>query len=359
MSTGTKIALALLLLVLTVGGTLFWQAMQQPLYEPGMVRSAEALSAPLEPPAQPEEAGPWQVEPGIELHHFSAGEGRNVLIVHGGPGQPYVEPWPGLEPLTGSYRFHYYDQRGAGRSTRPIDSFSSRNFYQNAQELEQALGLSAQIADVERIRRILGEERLILIGHSFGAFQAALYAAEFPERVEALILVAPAPLLLMPMEGPDLFGTIEDMLPEEMLADYQDWHAQYMDFGSLFERSDDELVALNQAFGRFYVAAMADEGTITDVPQPERPGGWMVHAMYMSMGRKHDYRPAVEAVEAPALILHAAEDFQTEAASRTYVEVLPQARFEVIDGAGHMMFYDRPAEFAEAVGGFLQDVELR
>ena len=41
-------------------------------------------------------------------------------------------------------------------------------------------------ATIERIRRILGRDRLTLVGHSFGAFLAAMYAAEFPDRVEAL-----------------------------------------------------------------------------------------------------------------------------------------------------------------------------
>ena len=47
----------------------------------------------------------------------------------------------------------------------------------------------AQLADIERLRRASGETSLILIGHSFGAFLAALYATEFPERVRAPVLV--------------------------------------------------------------------------------------------------------------------------------------------------------------------------
>ena len=84
-----------------------------------------------------------------------------MLILHGGPGLPYSEPWPGLEPLTDVYRFHYYAQRGCGQSTRPVDTFSSKNSYENMQTLEQALGLGAHLADIERIRHILGEDRLI------------------------------------------------------------------------------------------------------------------------------------------------------------------------------------------------------
>lgn len=98
------------------------------------------------------------------------------------PGQ--VRTGEGLENLKKDYRFIYYHQRGCGHSTRPIDTFKSQNFMQNVTVLNKVLGLSAQLADIERIRRILGHERLILVGHSYGGFLASLYAAEFPEHVE-------------------------------------------------------------------------------------------------------------------------------------------------------------------------------
>ena len=347
------IVVAFLAVFVVVAGFFMWNSMQKPLYEPGMLRDGKNLRASLTPPEQIEGSDFWQVEPDIQLYHSANGDGRNVLIIHGGPGQPYVEAWPGLDSLTDQYQFHYYDQRGAGQSTRPIDTFESNNFYANAKQLEETLGLSAQLADIERIRQILGEEKLIIIGHSFGAFLAALYAAEFPEHVESLVLVTPAPMLLMPMEVPGLFDTIETMLPSEMEADYQIWLEKYFDFRNLFQRSEAELVALNDEFARYYVAATSGENLATPEIEGVKSGGWMVHAMYMSMGQKHDYRSAMDVVTAPVLIIHAAEDFQTEEASRTYMEVFPKAQFEIIEGAGHAVFYDQPEVFADVVGEFL------
>ncbi len=185
-----------LTLILSIGG--FWYTSTQPLYKPGMVRDGKNLNAPLTPPDQPSNSKAWLVEPGIELAHFSVGNGRNVLIIHGGPGEPFSQPITGLDPLTSEFRFHYYDQRGCGNSTRPVDHFESKNVYANMLALDQSLGLGAQIADIERIRRILGDDKLILIGHSWGGFLASLYAAEIPEHVEALILISPANTLVMP-----------------------------------------------------------------------------------------------------------------------------------------------------------------
>ncbi len=118
---------AVLLVVVISGGFWFWNEMQKPLYEPGMVRAGTNLRAPLAPPAQSGNKDFWNVEPDIQLYHFADGTGTNVLVVHGGPGIPISQPLAGFKPLTTAYRFNYYDQRGCGQSTRPLDKFASSN----------------------------------------------------------------------------------------------------------------------------------------------------------------------------------------------------------------------------------------
>jgi len=359
-------AMILLLIAILAGG--FWYLSTRPLYKPGMVSRGEALSAPLAPPAQPEGAQTWLVEEGIELAHFAEGSGRGVLVIHGGPGMPFTQPLSGLSPLASEYRFHYYDQRGCGESTRPFEHFESSNVYQNMQTLDRSLGLGAQIADIERIRRILGEESLILIGHSWGGFLASLYAAEFPENVAALILVSPANTLVMPQPetGSDLFASVRANLPAKRQAEFDAFMADYMDFNGLFDKSEDDLVAMNLKFGEFYVAVVdaapkqsEDGAAAASPPLPEqgRPGGWMVWAQYISMGQRHDYRQALARVNAPVLVIHGADDLQSEAASRIYAEAFPNAQFAVIENAGHFSFEEQPEQFAQIVSEFLKKVK--
>lgn len=348
----TTLLVAVLVIVAGVGG--FWWVTQQPLYQPGMVSAGKNLRAPLAPPTQGNDPNFWQVEQDIRLYHFAQGEGRNVLIVHGGPGMPFREPMRGLEPLTGNYRFHYYDQRGCGKSTRPIDRFSLQNMYENMTTLDQTLGLGAQIADIERIRQILGEEKLILIGHSWGGFLASLYAAEFPEHVEALILVSPANSLVMPQPeaDSDLFASVRAKLPEGQRAKYDAFMKDYLDFNKLFTRSEADLLALDQKFGQYYMS-------VANIPAEQRiqqgePGGWMTWGMYISMGQRHDYRAALQKVRAPALVIHGANDLQSEAATRLYSDTFPNAQFAVIQNASHFSFQQQPAEFARLIKNFLQ-----
>ncbi len=342
----------LLVLIIAGSGFAVWQMMNQPLYKPGMVSAGENLRAPLVPPPQSGDADFWNVEADVKLFHFSAGKGRNVLVIHGGPGLPYTQPWAGLEPLTDSYKFIYYDQRGCGQSTRPIARFSSTNYYENLTTLDKTLGLGAQIADIERIRQILGEEKLILIGHSFGGFLASLYAAEFPENVEALILVAPADLLVMPPVDGGLFEQVRQRLPEDMRSDYDAYLKEYLDFGGIFSKSETDLTTLNAEFGKYYAA-------VAPIPEIEQgqAGGWMVQAMYFSMGQRHDYRAALKNVAAPVLVIHGADDLQLESASRVYAEAFPNSQFRVIDNAAHFPFLTQPDEFASAVEEFLSGLK--
>jgi len=228
--------------------------------------------------------------------------------------------------------------------------------YQNMIELDRTLGLGAQIADIERIRQILGDDKLILIGHSWGGFLASLYAAEFPEHVEALILVSPANTLVMPQPDADsdLFASVREKLPADQQAEFDAFMKEYMNFNTLFQKSEADLLAMNEEFGKYYVQVVEMEETM---PRQGKPGGWMTWGMYVSMGQRHDYRPALKNVTAPVLVIHGADDLQSEAASYLYVEAFPNAESAVIENAGHFSFEEQPEQFAEIVGQFLAGFE--
>lgn len=334
------------------GALLLWWFMSQPFYRPGDVRAEKNLRGPLQPPSQPAAGDQWQVESDVALFHFASGTGRNVLFIHGGPGFPSREPAAGFRALEDRFRVHYYAQRGCGGSTRLFERFASRNTWDNMKRLERGLGIGAQLADIERIRRILGEDKLVLVGHSFGGFFAALYAAEFPEHVAALVLIAPASVLLMPAPSGDLFQTIRAGLPESDRAGYDTWLASYLDFGHLFQNDEKQLQAEHLRFADYYGKATGSKPPPASL-HPEDVGGWMPMAVYLSMGRHHDYRDALRRVTAPALVLHGADDPRPEAASREYAQLLPKATFRVIPGSGHFVHLEKPAEFAAAVGEFL------
>ncbi|MHC5006632.1 MAG: alpha/beta fold hydrolase [Planctomycetota bacterium] len=322
-----------------------------PLYEPGSLANARGL----QPPAQGDDATLWLVQRDVGLYHFHRGEGRPVLFLHGGPGFPTRKPLPWLDALAADYRVTYYDQRGCGLSTRPFDRFESPNYYANMKQLEATLGLGAQVADLERIRRLLGEQRLILIGHSFGGFLAALYAAEFPQHVEKLVLLAPANMLVMPVpEEDDLFAAVRDRLPLDRQAEFAGFLEEYLDFGALFDHDEDSLARMNLRLGNYLLEGMGQP--VLPVPEPGAAidnGGWMTQAMYLSMGRRHDYTGALAAITAETLVVHGDRDLQPVAGSRRYAQRIADAEVFEVAGADHFFIGDHP-DLARRVASFLQ-----
>jgi len=324
-------------------------------YKPGNIRAEKGLRSSLNPPPQDaREANFWKVEEDIRLYHFSRGEGIPVLVIHGGPGFPPSESWPGLRALENDYKFYYYHQRGCGRSTKPVDRFESRNFLQNMAKLDKLLGFSAQLADIERIRRILKQDKLLIIGHSWGGFMASLYAVEFPEHIDKLILVDPAGMLKMPVED-GLFERIKALLPEQQHAKYDAFLGKYFDYGNIFKKSEKELIEINLGFAKFFGEASKNFGVeIYDTVQldSEWVGGWMVHAQYFSLGMKFDYRPELKKVKVPVLVLHGEKDLLPASVSREYADLFPDGSFTMIRNASHFPQLDQAEDFGQACFDF-------
>lgn len=336
-------AIAIGILFITGLGVFSW-VKEQPMYQPG-----QAAKLDLEP-AGGSGSEHWNLAQDIEISHFATGAGRNILYVHGGPGIPPRTSAPALDGLADEFQVHYYDQRGTGRSTRPFaDSNWTGGAWQNIQALEGTLGIAQQLADIERVRRILGEEKLVLVGHSYGGLLASLYAAEFPDNVEKLVLLAPANLLVFPSPHGDLYSSVRERLPDSEHQTYDAWLDEYLDLGSIFEKSTDELEVLDGRFLEYFTRA---SGSV-----PEESGAsigvWHARAQYYGLGQKHDWREAISAYKGPALVVHGENDLQTIDASRLYADALNGAQIVTIPQAGHFLHYTHSGEVTQVIQRFL------
>jgi pimeloyl-ACP methyl ester carboxylesterase len=109
------------------------------------------------------------------LRSWTAGESTGrppVVLLHGGPGLPdYLEPVSALlDDLT---LVHRYDQRGVGGST-----WTGRHT------------LDLHLEDLDELLDEWGHERVVLVGHSYGAELAARYCLRRPGRLAGLILLS-------------------------------------------------------------------------------------------------------------------------------------------------------------------------
>jgi proline iminopeptidase len=354
------IVLLIVILILIAGGVVFYVMGSRPAYKPGVLSGRNDLLKYTTPPSQKDaEEGYWKVDDRTDIYHFSEGKGKPVLVIHGGPGIPHFRPWTGLKQVKG-YTFFYYHERGCGQSTRPFDRFESKNYYKNMTSLIGGLGMEQQLADIERIRKILKAERIVLIGHSYGGYIATLYALEFPEHVEKMILLSPAGVLKLPADN-DGMGVVKDYLPDKRKKDFDDFLKRYFDYGKIFTKSEKELAALNSEYNEFYGEASRQKGI--DVPtyikreikRIDHIGGWVVHAIYLSLGRKYDHRNELEKITTDTLVIYGEEDIYPAHVSEEYAELIPHAKKEMVPGAGHFVYDENPGYFGQIVGDFLKE----
>jgi proline iminopeptidase len=86
---------------------------------------------------------------------------RTLVTVHGGPGKSH-EYLAVMERLTErGVTVVSYDQRGVGRSSGPAEA--------------SGYDLDAYVEDLERVRVGLGQDRIDLLGHSWGGIVAMAY----------------------------------------------------------------------------------------------------------------------------------------------------------------------------------------
>lgn len=129
----------------------------------------------LHPPTEALRQGRLAVGGGHELHWETCGtpQGLPALFLHGGPGA-------GISPTSRRFfdarRYHVvlFDQRGAGRST-PLGATQDNT-------------TPLLIDDIERLRALLGIERWLVFGGSWGSTLALAYAQAHPQRCLGLVL---------------------------------------------------------------------------------------------------------------------------------------------------------------------------
>lgn len=131
-------------------------------------------------PIEPYENGLLEVGDGHRIYWECCGNptGTPALFLHGGPGtgcsigqRRFFDP--------NVYKAVLLDQRGSGRSL-PLASQLSSNLASNT--------TSHLIADIERLRDLLGIESWIILGLSWGTTLGLAYAHAHPRRVKAMVL---------------------------------------------------------------------------------------------------------------------------------------------------------------------------
>jgi pimeloyl-ACP methyl ester carboxylesterase len=110
---------------------------------------------------------------GLRIHYTQAGEGPDLVLIHGMTGNLAVWHLQIVPLLWDHFRITTYDLRGHGYSDMPPTGYDADHMADDLLELLDALEL----------------ERPALAGHSYGADIALYLANRHPDRVEQIVAI--------------------------------------------------------------------------------------------------------------------------------------------------------------------------
>jgi proline iminopeptidase len=273
---------------------------------------------------------------GVKLFYREVGSGPPAVLLHGGPGSNMNGIAPDLEPLAKLRKLVMYDQRGGGRSEIIKDA--------------DRLTAAHHVRDLEALRSSLGLRRVALVGESWGAGLAVLYAAAHPNRVERLLLIGPMPptraMLERRMDESDDAMGFRKRLDEvrRAMPGSPDPIATCREFFALYLR-------------QFFVTPdgmSRRRGSSCDAPAEGVRNYFVVNdATFASLGN-WDFRPLLAKLKMPALVIEGNQSIpSTVESARVFAQSLPNAKLVLIAGAGHYPQVEHPRAFFAAVNEFL------
>lgn len=250
---------------------------------------------------------------GIELYYESHGAGVAAVFAHGRGGN-HLSWWQQVAGFAHRYRCITFDQRGFGQS----------------RDVRGGPGRAAFVEDLRALLDHLGIRDAHLVGQSMGGLTCLGFALAYPERTRGLVLA----------------GTTGGIADPSVLAALKRRASLPADLTAR---------ALSPAFRQNELAKTFLFREISALNPEDREGG-------ASLFTGEDGPKAADLAQfrAPTLFLVGAADVITpvhvvEAAAKC----IPNSKLEIVEGAGHSVYYERPDHFNSLVLDFFSLIEAQ
>ena len=258
----------------------------------------------------------------IDLEYYVEGAGPPLLLIRGFTAD--CSNWSDrfLQPLQERFTCIRFSNRGTGRSDKPAEATTIRQMADDAVALLDAL-------DIERAH---------VFGVSMGGMIAQEIALNHAERVNGLVLgcttpggenaVAPSPdvmALITPEPGLSPVDQMRKARPALMSPEFIDGAEDFLE----------EMLRLS----------LVNPTPLATVVQQ------------MTAVREFDASDRLPQVKTPTLVIHGDSDRLLPHDNGVLIAgQIAGAELKTVAGVGHMFFWEKPAESAEAIAGFLARV---
>ncbi|WKZ34886.1 MAG: alpha/beta hydrolase [Anaerolineales bacterium] len=270
---------------------------------------------------------------GVDIHYKDAGRGeRTFILLHpfGGSTFSWREV---MDDFAQMGRVIAYDRPAFGLTERPMPDDWGENPY----------GMKANI---ELLRGLMVEfevEKAVLVGNSAGGGLAVAFALEYPERIEALLLV-----------DPGVGGGRGPQFPAWALPVM--WTPQMRHIGPLMMRDYQERLP------RTIEREWYDQTELTDEIRQEylkllRIQNWDRALYELTFAPAYpELRPLLPNLAVPVFIIAGREDRLIRSwYFESIADEIPGAQLTLIPHCGHVPQEECPVEFMQAAGKFLEN----
>jgi proline iminopeptidase len=249
-------------------------------------------------------------------------ERPTMLLLHGGPGFDHNSLRPHLAPLADVAQLIFLDHRGQGRSD---------------ESTPDRWNLDTWIDDIAGFCDALGIEGPILFGHSFGGMVALGVAIRHPELASKLV-VSNSAARFRPDRALDMFERLGGPEAREAAEAYLAAPSP--------ERQERFMEVCYPLYGP---VAPDPEVRARIVARPEVGIHYFADEI-----NTFDWFPELGRIACPTLVLAGELDPITPyACGEEIAAAIPDARLEILDGAGHAPFRDRPEATLTAIRAFV------
>ncbi len=267
-----------------------------------------------------------------EIAYVKEGKGKKVLLFVHGLSSNSDAWYRNIETLKKEYTCIAIDLPGFGKSFKNAKEFTPTYFAEILKEFSEKMKL----------------KKFTLVGHSMGGQTAIKFAVKYPEKLEKLILIAPAGIekftefegnaMKMVMNPTTIMATTEEQIDRNYNLNFykipKEADQMILDRKNIVKSSDFEqhAIAIEKS-----VKGMLDDKVTDDLGKIKTPTLFLFGKNDLLIPNKYLH---------PSLTI--------DELAKTAQSSINDSKLIIIDEAGHFLQFEKPAEVNKEITEFLQ-----
>jgi non-heme chloroperoxidase len=248
----------------------------------------------------------------VKLHYQDFGQGQPIILIHGWPLSLEMWEYQINDLVEAGFRVIAYDRRGFGKSSKPYDKYDYDTLTDDLRTVIEELDL----------------RNVVLVGFSMGGGEVVRYFAGYGgDRVSKVVLLGSVtPFLLKTGDNPN---GVDQSVFDEMLKQMKDDRIGFLD-----------------SFGKtFFGVNLINKPVSVPLLEYYRMLASFCSPRAMQECAKAfsstDFREDMAKVNVPTLVIHGDADktVPIDATGKQAVQMIPDAKLIVYEGAPHGFFY--------------------